>query len=96
MPVVLNTVHGFYTVPEDRPARRVPVLSAEMLASRCSTVELYQSEEDFDWARRLSIARPGRSRLLGNGIDLSRFDPDGEAGTRRAAVRAWERNLASP
>ena len=75
IPCVMNTVHGLYAMPEDRLRRKVPVLAAEWLASRCSDLELYQSAEDLAWARRLGLVRPGRSTYLGNGIDLSRFEP---------------------
>ena len=88
VPVVLNTVHGFYATPEDPAKRRIPVVTAERLAARCSTFELYQSEEDLSWARGLGIAKPGRSALLGNGVDLTRFDAGDVSEERRAKVRA--------
>lgn len=72
---VVNTVHGLYATPEDRARRRVPVLFVEWLAARFSDLELYQSEEDLRWMRRLGLVPRHRARLLGNGIDLSRFDP---------------------
>ena len=75
-------MHGLYATPEDRLRRRGPVLAAEWIAARCSDLELYQSAEDLAWARRLHVARPGRSLHLGNGIDLSRFTP-GRAGEER-------------
>ena len=82
VPCIVDTVHGLYATPEDRPRRRYPVLAAEWIAARCSDLELYQSEEDLAWARRLHVTRPGRSLRLGNGIDLSRFTP-GLAGEER-------------
>ena len=48
-------------------------MTAEWVASRFSDVELFQSEEDLRWARRLRVARRHRSLLLGNGVDLTRF-----------------------
>ena len=66
------------------PAGPVPV---ERLAARCSHLELYQSEEDLRWARRLRLARKGRSHLLGNGTDLGRFDPAQVPPERVAALR---------
>ena len=88
VPLVVNTVHGLYATPEDRLARRVPVLGLEWLAARCSQLELYQSEEDLRWARRLRLVGRDRSVLLGNGTDLGRFDarqvsPERAAGLRR-------------
>ena len=75
IPRVVNTVHGLYATPEDPIGRRASVLGAEWIAGRCSDLELYQSAEDLAWARRLHLPRAGRSVLLGNGIDLSRFGP---------------------
>ncbi len=57
VPHVVNTVHGLYVSPTDRPRRKFPVLAAEWLAARASDAELYQSAEDLAWARRLGIAR---------------------------------------
>jgi glycosyltransferase involved in cell wall biosynthesis len=75
VPVVVNTVHGFYFHDGMRPwARRFYVL-LEKIASRCSDVILSQNEEDAETAVRLGIARPEKVRWLGNGIDLERFDP---------------------
>ncbi|HUV10461.1 MAG TPA: glycosyltransferase family 4 protein [Acidimicrobiia bacterium] len=87
VPVVVNTVHGLYAAPDDRLARRGLVYGLEAIASRCSDFELYQSREDFDLATRLRLVRRGRAALLGNGIDLQRFDPDRVPAAARAAVR---------
>jgi glycosyltransferase involved in cell wall biosynthesis/ribosomal protein S18 acetylase RimI-like enzyme len=87
VPLVVNTVHGLYATPEDRLGRRAAVLGLEWLAGRCSDLELYQSEEDLRWARRLRLARKGRSHLLGNGTDLAHFDPALVPPERVAALR---------
>jgi glycosyltransferase involved in cell wall biosynthesis/ribosomal protein S18 acetylase RimI-like enzyme len=94
VPLVVNTVHGLYATPEDRLAKRIPVLALEWLAGRCSDLELYQSEEDLRWARRIRLVSGHRSRLLGNGTDLSRFDP-GRVGAERAAELRRELGLPS-
>ncbi|MGH2785755.1 MAG: glycosyltransferase [Actinomycetota bacterium] len=75
VPCVVNTVHGLYATPTDPRARKAAVLAAEWIAARASDAELYQSEEDFGWARRIRLAGRRRTVLLGNGIDLRRFDP---------------------
>jgi glycosyltransferase involved in cell wall biosynthesis len=75
VPVVVNTVHGFYATPEDPPRRRLPVMGLEWFAARFSNAELYQSGEDLAWARRLRIAPARRQIHLGNGTDLGAFDP---------------------
>jgi glycosyltransferase involved in cell wall biosynthesis/ribosomal protein S18 acetylase RimI-like enzyme len=88
VPVVVNTVHGLYATPDDRLAKRALVLGPEWLAARCSDLELFQSEEDLDWARRIRLVRRGRGELLGNGTDLARFDADRVGAERRAELAA--------
>ncbi|HEX2375352.1 MAG TPA: GNAT family N-acetyltransferase [Actinomycetota bacterium] len=87
VPLVVNTVHGLYATPEDRLRKRAAVLGLEWLAGRCSDLELYQSEEDLRWARRLRLAGKGRSHLLGNGTDTGHFDPARVPVERAAALR---------
>jgi glycosyltransferase involved in cell wall biosynthesis len=89
-PCVVNTVHGLWAMPEDRLAKRVAVLGAEAVAARASDLELYQSEADVRWARRTWVVPRGRSRLLGNGTDVERFD---RAAIDDAAVAAFRKEL---
>jgi glycosyltransferase involved in cell wall biosynthesis len=86
VPIVVNTVHGLYATEDDAWAKRAAVYSLEAIASRCSDAELFQNPEDLDLARRLRIT--GHARLLGNGVDLSRFDPDRFSESQRRAQRA--------
>lgn len=74
VPVVVNTVHGLYAIPEDPLPRRTAVYALERTAAACSDLELVQNEEDLAVLRRLRVP-PSRLELLGNGIDLARFDP---------------------
>jgi glycosyltransferase involved in cell wall biosynthesis len=74
VPVVVNTVHGLYAVPEDPFAKRAVVYGLERVASACSQCELVQNPEDIGQLRRLGVPRH-KLVLLGNGIDLERFDP---------------------
>ncbi len=74
VPVIVNSVHGFYATTNDRFLRRLAVLGIEGIAARFSHLELFQSEEDLAWSRRRHVARR-HAALLGNGTDLTRFDP---------------------
>ena len=74
VPLVVNTQHGLYAQPTDRPARRLPVYALERLAATCSDVELVQNREDLETLARLGVSRE-KLRLLGNGVDLDRFCP---------------------
>jgi len=82
VPVVINTVHGLYAQPDDRFAKRAVVYGLERLASTCSDAELLQNPEDLPVLRGLRI--PERKlHLLGNGVDMSRFDPAADAASRQ-------------
>jgi glycosyltransferase involved in cell wall biosynthesis/ribosomal protein S18 acetylase RimI-like enzyme len=93
VPIAVNTVHGLYATPDDRLAKRLGVLAVERLAALFSDYELYQSEEDLRWARRIGLVSPRNSALLGNGIDLAEFDP---AHVPPERVEALKRELGIP
>jgi glycosyltransferase involved in cell wall biosynthesis len=87
VPAVVNTIHGLYALPEDPPAKRAIFYSLERIAAACSDAELLQNVEDVDVLRMLRVPEE-RIHVLGNGIDLRRFDPDAADPTRTAAARA--------
>lgn len=86
VPVVVNTVHGLYAQPGDPLLKRTVVYGLERMAASCSDGELLQNPEDLPVLRRLRI--PDRKlHLLGNGVDLARFDPSEHADDRTAVRR---------
>jgi glycosyltransferase involved in cell wall biosynthesis len=85
VPVVVNTVHGLYATPEDALAKRIAVYGLEGFAARWSDAELLQNPEDLELMERLHLTR--RAQLLGNGVDLARFDPGRFTSTARNAIR---------
>jgi glycosyltransferase involved in cell wall biosynthesis len=74
VPVVINTVHGLYALPDDPVSKRALIYSLERLAASCSDAELLQNPEDVETLVRLGVP-PSKITVLGNGIDLRRFDP---------------------
>jgi glycosyltransferase involved in cell wall biosynthesis len=74
IPVVVNTCHGLWVSPQDHRVKRAAVLGAEALAAAFSHAELYQNDLDRATLSRWVPAR--KSRTVGNGIDLDRFEPD--------------------
>lgn len=86
VPVVVNTVHGLYALPEDRWRKRAVVYGLERLASFCSDAELVQNPEDVTTLRRTLREPASKVVLLGNGVDLQRFAPD-RSGAKRQEVR---------
>ena len=75
VPVIINTVHGYYFHENMKPLPRLFYTAMEWIASRCSTFILSQNPEDVETAIRLRIAHPGKIQVLGNGVDLNHFDP---------------------
>jgi glycosyltransferase involved in cell wall biosynthesis len=88
VPLVVNTQHGLYAQPDDRWQRRWPVYIAERLAAACSDVELVQNPEDVDTLVRTLRIPARKVQLLGNGIDLDRFDPAKVSAAERNAIRS--------
>jgi glycosyltransferase involved in cell wall biosynthesis len=89
VPVVVNTVHGLYAQPDDPWARRSFVYGLERVAAKCSQAELVQNVEDIPVLKRLGIPTD-KLHLLGNGIDLDRFDRERVAPDARATLRrSW-------
>ncbi|MGH9151785.1 MAG: glycosyltransferase family 4 protein [Acidimicrobiales bacterium] len=86
VPAIVNTVHGLYAQPGDRWAKRTIVYGLERTTARCSHAELVQNPEDVAVLKRLGVA-PQKLILLGNGIDLSRFDRSRVRGDDVAKLR---------
>ena len=74
VPVVVNTLHGFYFHEGTKPLPRRFYIWMERIAARCSDAILSQNEEDMATAVAERIARPDVLKWLGNGIDITRFD----------------------
>ena len=91
VPLVINTQHGLYAQPDDRRRRRWPVYALERMAAAFGHIELVQNPEDVDTLIHQLHVPVNKVRLLGNGIDLTRFDPAVVDAEARASVRQqWE------
>jgi len=86
VPIVVNTVHGLYATEDDPWTRRAPVYALEAVAARFSDAELIQNPEDLALMERLRLTR--NAVLLGNGVDLARFDRSRFTIEQRRAARA--------
>lgn len=73
VPIVLQTLHGFYLHERMGCCQRRLWVAIERFSARQSDHILCQNPEDVETALREKIARQGQISLLGNGIDLHRF-----------------------
>lgn len=81
-------VHTFHGLPFEGTARGTverSFLVAERALARRTTFFFSQARGDAEAAAALGIARPEDTLVIGNGVDLTVFQPDPE---RRAAIRA--------
>jgi glycosyltransferase involved in cell wall biosynthesis len=76
VPVVINTIHGFYFHDNMSARQRQFYITLEKIAARCSDSILSQNREDMQTALQLGICKPDKIKYLGNGIDLSCFRPE--------------------
>jgi len=94
VPVIVNTVHGFYFHDGMHPAWRRFYIAVEKVAARNSDMILAINREDVQTAIRERICAPEKIKYIREGIDVVRFDPDqvnpASVGMRRAELRLPE------
>jgi glycosyltransferase involved in cell wall biosynthesis len=88
VPIRVHTIHGLYFPGHMNPKHRWLYVLLERLQMRFSHLNLSQNPEDIPVAVAEKMSAPDRIRLLGNGIDVVRFDPATQSAERRAATRA--------
>jgi glycosyltransferase involved in cell wall biosynthesis len=74
VPVVINTLHGFYFHEHMHPIWRRFYITTEKIAALCSDIILSQNSEDIRTAVAEGICAPKKIKYLGNGIDVRHFD----------------------
>ena len=87
VPIVVNTLHGFYFHERTPPLKRRLWMAIERLQATFSDAILSQNPEDIATAIAERICRPDQIEYLGNGIDLARFDPDALPPDSRSRTR---------
>ncbi len=88
VPIIVNTLHGFYFHAGSSPRQRRFYVTLERIAARCSHAILSQNREDMATAVREGICAPALISYLGNGIDVGRFDRRRLDPAAQASLRA--------
>lgn len=88
IPLVVYTAHGFYFHDEMPRRKRALFVALERFGGRLTDLLFSQSAEDAEEAVKEGIAPRERVLAIGNGVDVSCFDPAivGAGGTARAAL----------
>lgn len=88
VPLVINTVHGFYFHEHTPPLKRRAWIALETFCAMFSDRLLSQNREDITTAVETGICGRGKIEHLGNGIDVRRFDRSALPQDRIAKLRA--------
>ncbi|MDP3937194.1 MAG: glycosyltransferase family 4 protein [Deltaproteobacteria bacterium] len=72
---IVATVHGYYFHADMPGPQRAFYKSLERLSAAAADLVFTQSREDYETALREGLCAPHKLEHLGNGIDLTRFDP---------------------
>lgn len=88
IPLVIYTAHGFYFHDEMPRRKRSLFVALERFGGRLTDLLFSQSAEDAEEAVKEGIAPRERVLAIGNGVDVSCFDPArvGAGETARAAL----------
>jgi len=74
-PAIVNTVHGFYFHEDMHAVVRKALIALERFVGRFTDLTFSVSSEDVETAIRERICRADRIMVVGNGVDLRKFDP---------------------
>jgi len=88
IPLRVHTIHGLYFPGTMLPKHRWRYVWLERITMAFSHHNFSQNPEDVTVAVDERIVRRDRIELLGNGIDLTRFDPGSHLEGARQALRA--------
>lgn len=87
VPLIYRTIHGFYFTKNANPSAYLFFVNMERVLNRFHHVVFSQNSEDLQTAEDKYIRRARDIIFLGNGIDLTRFDPEGVDQDDVAALR---------
>jgi len=78
VPAVIHTCNGFYFSHRSSGLKRWAVLRAERFAAKRCHLIIFVNSDDLALAAAKKVVKPGRAKLIYNGVDLERFTPGEE------------------
>jgi glycosyltransferase involved in cell wall biosynthesis len=87
-PVIVHTLHGStWSLETPEPKRSVNAL-LERIASIPADLLFAQSQNDYESFVKMRVVPPRKIRIIGNGVDLRRFNPESVSPETRERERA--------
>src|SRR3989344_7370102 len=74
VPIIINTIFGFYFHENTPSLKRAFFVSIERLAAKCSDSIFFRNKEDFETANKERIIKPGQGEYIGDGVDIVKFN----------------------
>ena len=74
VPIIVNTIHGFYFQKRDSWAKRKFFILVEKIAAKCSDLIFFVNREDMETAIKEKICVSGLSKYFGGGINIFKFN----------------------
>lgn len=87
VPIIAHTHNGLIYSLDSPVAFKYGVAALERMASEVADCIFVQSQDDYDALVTTGGARPELLHLLGNGVDMTRFDPHRFDDAKRAELR---------
>lgn len=87
VPIVVHTIHGMAYSRDTPPLKRFAHATLEKIASLGCDMVFSQSREDRDMYLATRVIAPEKLMVIGNGIDLRKFDPAQLDPSLRASTR---------
>lgn len=75
VPIIVNTIHGFYFQKEDSWMKRKFFILIEKIAAKCSDLIFSINKEDIKTAVKERICSSDLIKYSGDGINIDRFNP---------------------
>ncbi|MBK8252337.1 MAG: glycosyltransferase family 4 protein [Polyangiaceae bacterium] len=75
VPIIVNTLHGLVYRDDTPRLKRAVLLTLDRFCAQLSHFILSQNPDDIETFVNEGLAPRDKLRLIGNGIDISRFDP---------------------
>jgi len=76
VPIVINTIHGFYFQENSSLLKRKFFIIIEKIAAKCSDLIFFVNKEDMKTALQERICSDKLIKYLGGAVDINKFSPD--------------------